>query len=80
MKWYLIWFLTVTLPHGSGDVNTSEARMMMRSKLECEQAMLVKKIEQEGLLGTTRWVSHGTIAPYGGKGEVTGITVGCVQR
>ena len=79
MKWYLIWFLTVTLPTGE-TLNTREESFVMRSEMDCTFSMQIKQLEQEGLLGTTRWASNPTVAPYGGKGTVTGVTVKCEMR
>lgn len=52
----------------------------MISQRQCIEAMDIKQRELEFLIGTSRWVAHRTVAPSGGRGMVTGITVGCVQR
>jgi hypothetical protein len=54
--------------------------MMMKSETECHLAMPIKQIEQEGLLGTKRYVYSKTVTPTGGYGVVTGVTVGCTRR
>jgi len=79
MKWYLIWYLSVLLPSGSS-IDTTEDSFPMISQRQCIEAMDIKQRELEFLIGTSRWVAHRTVAPSGGRGMVTGITVGCVQR
>ncbi len=79
MKWYLIWFLTITLPSGE-TLDTKPERMLMHSELDCVLAMEFKQIEQEARLGAVAWASHRTIAPYGGRGSVTSVTVGCISE
>ena len=79
MKWYLIWYFTVLLPNGSS-VDTIEESFPMSTEYQCVEAMDIKLVELEFLIGTSRWVAHRTVAPTGGRGMVTGVTVGCVQR
>lgn len=79
MKWYLIWFLTVTLPNGQ-ELETIESRMMMDSEKDCELAVPAKMLEQEILLGSTGRVYGRTVAPTGGQGTVTAVHVGCILR
>ena len=79
MKWYLIWYFTVLLPNGSS-VDTIEDSFPMSTEYQCVEAMDIKLVELEFLIGTSRWVAHRTVAPTGGRGMVTGVTVGCMQR
>ena len=79
MKWYLIWFITITLPGGES-LDTKPERISMPNEAACHHAMELKQIEQEARLGQTAWASQPTIAPYGGRGSVTGITVGCIPE
>ena len=78
MKWYLIWFFTVSLP--GHNVDTAEEIFPMRDQQQCIEAMEIKRNSLESLLGTSRWVAHRTVAPSGGRGIISGITVGCVHR
>lgn len=79
MKWYLIWFFTVTLPNGNA-FDTSESRMMMFSEEACHAAIQIKQTEQEQLLGAARYVYSRSFNTTGGYGIITSISVGCVQR
>jgi len=79
MKWYLIWFFVVTLPSGETR-ETIEARMQMPSQAECIRAIPMKQAELEDLLGAMGRVYGRTVAPTGGRGVITGISVGCVER
>lgn len=79
MKWYLIWFFTVTLPNGNA-FDTSESRMMVLSEEACYAAIQIKQTEQEQLLGAARYVYSRSFNTTGGYGIITSISVGCVQR
>ena len=79
MHWYLIWFFVVTLPSGETR-ETIEARMEMPSQAKCMEAILIKQEELENMLGQMGRVYGRTIVPTGGRGVITGVSVGCVER
>ena len=79
MKWFLIWYITVTLPNGNV-IDSSESRRLMASESNCRAAIKMKQTELEAQLGTRKYASYGTIAPTGGYGTVSKVSVGCIER